>query len=714
MGGCGFALALVMIVVLLVVGACCAQGQEIDYPWLGNQLGVTDEAPAPWTPVQVGENNVSVWGKTFTWNGGPLPAQITSQGEELLYYPADLHVQVAAPDLVPFPKADQQVIEQTEASVTLAHSTQAGAFTLETTTTIEFDGFCRVRMTLTPDGPAHVDAVRLNIPLRSDVADVFSRYLNYDFATQRTDKKTFATSLQRIDGTIYEPFNPEVWLGNKQVGLCWAAETNVAWLQEDLDSAIGVIPGEQAVQLQVAFIDHAVTLTEPLEVEFALMPTPIKPVDPRLRMIRMGASSRCIAAKNHGIGEDICEWYAIAFGGELDPLYDSFPFPGDTDKSRDAVQKLRDNDVGFIPYGAMAYTNAMFADARQMYEQWHTLPVSQATLGRYEKYEAGETEDYAKANWGHWEGYRVCMTPESYHDFFVDMWVRAIREHDVAGMYLDHGEVSHGCQNPNHEHFIDPKTQPGKYFYGIFGARELLKRLWIASKAEKPEIVTVLHQSRPSKLLNSFLDICASGEVINVYFCGENTSRDVIADPALYVPDYDLLPDVFFEMEFLDSYGFDSRILPEVKFCNQQYLKDNPELATLWTSVLMKNTLLSGARLYAGNMDQQALEDMWRGMDSIGPIEPEVSFHPWHSNAAMVAATAQTTRVSFYQRPGKTLVIVGNDAAEAVNERVTLSTGDTYVKAVDAQTGDEVALANSTVTLTVPARVYRMVLLTTE
>ncbi len=36
MGGCRFALALVMIVVLLVVGACCAEGQEIEYPWLGN------------------------------------------------------------------------------------------------------------------------------------------------------------------------------------------------------------------------------------------------------------------------------------------------------------------------------------------------------------------------------------------------------------------------------------------------------------------------------------------------------------------------------------------------------------------------------------------------------------------------------------------------------------------------------------------------------
>ncbi len=42
--------------------------------------------------------------------------------------------------------------------------------------------------------------------------------------------------------------------------------------------------------------------------------------------------------------------------------------------------------------------------------------------------------------------------------------------------------------------------------------------------------------------------------------------------------------------ELLEELG---SIAMDCEFCNQQYLKDNPELDTLWTSVLMKNTLLA-------------------------------------------------------------------------------------------------------------------------
>ena len=55
-------------------------------------------------------------------------------------------------------------------------------------------------------------------------------------------------------------------------------------------------------------------------------------------------------------------------------------------------------------------------------------------------------------------------------------------------------------------------------------------------------------------------------------------NREIAADPTLYVPDYDTLPPAFFALEFRESYGFDSRLLPEVKFNNQQYLTDRAGL----------------------------------------------------------------------------------------------------------------------------------------
>ncbi len=700
--------AAALLTLMLIVATCAAQ--DADYPWLGSQAGITDEAPEPWTPVEVDGQRVGVWGRAIEWDGGPVPARITTQDTELLAEPIQHGVMVGGLP-VQFPASEQRVIDRTDAALTLEHSAQAGALTLQTRTLVEFDGFTRITMTLTPEGEAAVSGWELRIPLRPDVAKVFSRYLNYDFAALRTDKHTFASSMRYIGGTFHEPFNPEVWVGNKQVGLTWAAETNEPWLQEDFDRAISVEPKRTRTDLIVRFIDHGVTLTEPLTVEFALVATPLKPFDPALRQIRFGHPTRMQGAIGNGVGEGVARYYGVAFGNDFFPKWHGIPLPSDTDEARAYRAKLDAAGVGFIPYGALAYTNSFWKIPRDWYEKWHTLPVSEATLKRYEQYESGEmTEDYALANWGHWEGYRICMSEESYHDFFVEMFLTAIRDYDISGIYLDHGEVSHGCQNPGHDHYIDPQQQPGKYFYGVFGARECLKRLWIATKQAKPGLPIILHQSRPSKLFNSFLDVCASGEVINVFFSGEHRIPALRETPELYVPDYDTLPPVFWDYECQESYGFDSRLLPEVKFALQAYWEEHTDLYAFWSRVMVKNTLLAGVRLYAGNMDQGVLEECWTALDRFGKMTAETQFHAWHEDEALATASLPDTRVSVFTRPGRALVVVGNDAHEDVAETVTLGVDLPQASAIDAISGEALSCAGGKIELTVPARTYRVVL----
>lgn len=681
-----------------------------DYPWIGNDLGRTDAAPAPWTPVEVDGPTVRVWGRDFTWAGGPLPAQITSQGVPLLAAPIDLGLSVGGAALA-LPEAPVQVTARTEGAVGLRWGGAAAGVDLRAAITVEFDGFTRIALTLAPERPVAVERWELRLPVAPAVAQVFSRYLNYDFAALRTDKQSFATSLRFIEAPIDEPFNPEVWVGNAQVGLTWAAQTNLPWQQADFERAISVIPGEGATDLVVRFIDHPVTLTEPMTVEFALSATPLKPFDPRMRQIRLGHPSRLEGALRAGASREGNEYYGVGFPNDFRGQWDSIPFPEDSDEARAYRERLRSAGVRLIPYGALAFTNAVYEPPRRYYAQWHTLPVSQATLGRFAQYDAGVTEDLGKPLIGHWDGYRVCMTPESYHDFFVDMWVRALTEYEMDGIYLDHGEVSHGCQNPGHEHYLDPRTQPGKYFYGIFGARECLKRLWVAAKQADPDTVIELHQSRPSRIFNSFLDICLSGEVINVFFCGEHTSRDVIADPSLYVPDYDTLPPAFFAMEFRESYGFDSRILPEVKFANEQYLAEHPELDELWTRVLIKNVLLAGARMHAGNMNQGVLDEYFRGLDAFGPMTDEVAMALAADGQELAVPTRASTRVTVYHAPGRALVIAGNDAAQDADERIALALPEQLATARDAISGEAVAVAEGALAVTVPARTYRMIVL---
>jgi len=197
---------------------------------------------------------------------------------------------------------------------------------------------------------------------------------------------------------------------------------------------------------------------------------------------------------------------------------------------------MRELNVRYIPYGALWYTNAVMEAGRRFYEQWHVKPVSESTLKRWARYDAGETRDLSK---GHWDGYRVCAWPRSYADFVVWTYTRAIETEGLDGIYFDHGEVTVSCENPNHNHFQGCTGRQRKLYFGVFSARELLKRLWIAAKAIKPDLVIVQHQSRTLKSLNSFIDVAVTGEVMNVVFAGSTTSRLARENPLTYNPDYD-------------------------------------------------------------------------------------------------------------------------------------------------------------------------------
>ena len=140
-------LAAALLALALIVSICAAQ--DAQYPWLGSQAGITDEAPEPWTPVEVDGQRVGVWGRAIEWDGGPLPARVTTQDTELLAEPIEHGVTVGGL-AVQFPASEQRVTGRTDAAVMLEHSAQAGALTLQTRTLVEFDGFTRITMTLTP------------------------------------------------------------------------------------------------------------------------------------------------------------------------------------------------------------------------------------------------------------------------------------------------------------------------------------------------------------------------------------------------------------------------------------------------------------------------------------------------------------------------------------------------------------------------------------
>jgi len=590
-----FVWVLSVVCLKLACGAPVAErGTEADYPWLNNSLGISHTVPAPWTPVQLDGDTISVWGRTIRYGGTLMPAQITSQGVELLASPIAVLVSVNERPVV-LGEVQTEVVSRRPDQVVVRAVAASPSLECETVTTIEFDGMVKIALVVTPRRAVTIDRLQVTIPIRKEVAEVYGCYLQYDFTQLRTDKKSFINCMQGIGGPIHSPFNPEIWIGNRTVGLTWAAETNCQWDQEHPENAISVLPGEASTDLVLNVVDHRIALVRPKAIEFALFPTPLKPVNPRLRQIRLAAFGRIAGAFKAGVSPTTYDYYAIAWAGEVQPVYVSLPWSLKNEKHLDFRRRMRELNIKYIPYGALWYTNAVMEAGRRFYEQWHVKPVSESTLKRWARYDAGETRDLSK---GHWDGYRVCAWPRSYADFVVWTYTRAIETEGLDGIYFDHGEVTVSCENPNHNHFQGCTGRQRKLYFGVFSARELLKRLWIAAKAIKPDLVIVQHQSRTLKSLNSFIDVAVTGEVMNVVFAGSTTSRLARENPLTYNPDYDRIPGVIMSYDYLDSFGFESRILPQIKYVIEDYWKAHPGRYQFLSQKLLRYTLLNGTRMW--------------------------------------------------------------------------------------------------------------------
>jgi len=650
-----------------------------------------------------------VWGREIRYERSLFPARITSQGVHLLARPIVLSI-TADGQRATLSEADVEIVSKRQDQVVLTTSATSGSLRCRTVTTIEFDGMIKITLTVEPLAPTPVDNLRVLIPVQRDVAQIYARYLTYDFTILRTDKMSLETCTQRIEKPIHTGFNPEIWLGNREVGLTWAAETNCQYDLVDEAKTLSVVPGPDSVDLVASIVDHPIVLRQPKTIEFALFPTPLKPVDLRMRQIRLAAGGRFYTAFKAGVSKTVYDYYAIASSRhEVIAPYECLPWSAKTDRHLRIRKQMKDNGVGYIPYGALWYTNAFHPAGRRFYPEWHMLRVSKSSLERWKKYDAGEEQDLQVKAGRHWDGYRVCSSSRSFADFLVRSYVDAIKSDGLDGIYFDHGELSYSCGNPNHDHFKDGTRKQRKLYFGVFAARELLKRLWIAAKAIKPDLIITQHQSRTLKSLNSFIDIAVTGEAMNCLFAGSTTSSAIRKNPSLYKPDYDKIPGLLMQYDYLDTFGFEARILPQVKYAIQAYWADHQTQYDYYSRKMFRHTLLNGTRQWAGNMSQAAINEAWLAMDRMGRLDEGVTFHPYWSNATTVTTKHRDTYASYYRRGNQALLFIGNRGDRDIEGAITLRLGTRIGKAIDAVTGEPVKCTRGRISVTIPAGLYRAV-----
>ncbi len=299
--------------------------KRIRFPWEGNRLGLETRVYAPYTPVTVEGNKVSVVLRTYAINAFGLLDSLRSQDRELLAAPMRIVCETAAGpvDWTPGEATGRRV---NEGQAVFACGTESPACTLEARTTVEEDGFAQVDLTLAPTAtPVEIRRLWVEIALKDEEAPLFhySAYNemrhNYGGVLPRggkavwesqwpaaerrkgwvpmgvrvepgeSDGEIWSSKIAKQHGNLektwWRPFVPYILLGGIERGLAWMGESDRGYVVDVNQPAQTINREGDRVVLRVYLIQTTHTLTEPRRISFALQGTPTRPmpVDYRTR-----------------------------------------------------------------------------------------------------------------------------------------------------------------------------------------------------------------------------------------------------------------------------------------------------------------------------------------------------------------------------------------------------------------------------------------------
>jgi Tfp pilus assembly protein PilF len=149
--------------------------------WLNSQLAADDSIVAPFIPMRLAGTTVSLLGRSLTFGPDGLPASIRSYftpnntgigaaPREILDEPMRLVVQDRAGRAVGWQGAPPAVTHGSAGSVAWEVRRAAGALSLRSSATLEFDGTAEYTIALAATERTVLGDVRLELPLRADAA----------------------------------------------------------------------------------------------------------------------------------------------------------------------------------------------------------------------------------------------------------------------------------------------------------------------------------------------------------------------------------------------------------------------------------------------------------------------------------------------------------------------------------------------------------------
>jgi hypothetical protein len=655
--------------------------------WLGNDLGLSDAVPPPFTAVKVEGKRVAVVQREYLLQDSGLPAQIVSLGENLLAAPATLVTVVnGQPERWAFTPLAPVAQKPREAAWRLAGS--SASLELRGTLTIEFDGLGVWDITLAPKGTVVIDNLFLEFPVnrkdalfaKGDGSVVAS--LLQDRYTQVAGREDIVTLGNRVTEWGFwsysrsvwawpEKFCNEIYVGSDRHGFSLMTETDENIFGRKY-AEFSAADGAAVVTLRLHLISAQTEIQKPLAYKYLYQTTPLKPEpkDPKTWHVGFDPSSVTTSQVPGYASAEGRRFLSALYVGQA--YYDLKPdgYPRWVHSPEESVAGLK----YFQGLGMKIVHNLWYA-------------AIAAELPEYQRFGA-EWDALPKYGWPSPQANltSACLG-SSYQDFFIWCTEKIVNDLGFDGVYTDATAVP--CRNEHHGCGYVGRDGTRHTTLNLLATRNFAKRMYTILKSNGRERLNFSH-SGESTSAGAFVDIRTHGEELI------QEEKDQYRR---------LTPDYFRAKYAQNEYG-----VPYTFYAVYHYKWRAVGEPVPLNEILMMCLVHRVTFGLAYNLE---MLPVWHVFDDWWTAATFIPY--WRDDCPSTSDDPLNVLASTFvkAREKKALVVVSNWSYKAVRTEVRLDWaklgfGPAPLKLVDIPSGSATPVVGERATLEIPARDYRV------
>lgn len=425
-----------------------------DTSWLGNDFGMEDFVPEPWTPMTVDADagTVEVWNRTYSFDG-PFIRKIESGGHSLLKEPVTLTIDTGGGER-PVTFEGLRVAKKRKDHVVFEGEGAAGPVTVTWRNTVWFDGFSNIAFTVGPKD-VRVKSMTLRYAMKPEFARYHTTPLYKPF---EKDGNAYDWTSTHLKGFSL------LWLMGRTHGLAWVPIHEGNWVYPQGHKPIRVTKRDDgSADVELHLIRKPVPMPAGATYEMGFIATPTRPLPKDFRTWAVvGRSSE----HNDAVS---CSW-----GGKGMTHFASLtPYNGPPPEPRPERRP-------FQTHSAMLEFGRKTGDALFPYSSPTTLADDEPVVAFFrDSWLVPGESIFTISDHRNQQYLQIPLTPtDAYRDFFANKVERYLSREDpeIGGVYYDLVFVYANTNPTVGGEFVDAFGRHIPYRYTTLGLRECLLR----------------------------------------------------------------------------------------------------------------------------------------------------------------------------------------------------------------------------------------------